>query len=150
MGKSKKIKKWGGANDPNDPNASDVPPGTYDAANIGVNPNAPGSTSTTTTVNKDADANAKRGFFSDAVDSLSDKINSLNPFASTSVDDLKKKREDKSTECDAALKAIDAEIAAATGLPVTKQQGGRRRKRSHKKRSHKKRSRRSKRSRRHR
>ena len=132
MGKSKRtMKKWGGD------------PGAYGAAPIGVDPNDPGSTSTTRTTTVNPGANAEKGFFSDAVDTVSNTINSLNPFASTTVDDLKKKKADKSAECDGALKAIDAEIAAAAP-----QQGGRRRKRSHKKRS--RRSRRSKRSRRHR
>ena len=127
MGKSKRMKKWGGTVD-----ANAVPPGTYDAATIGVVPNAPDpNTSTSTTVNPPS-----KGIW--------DTFTSYIPgVGSSSIDDLKQKRKEKSEECDAALKAIDTEIAALP--PAAPQGGGRRRKRSHKKRS-----RRSKRSRRHR
>ena len=144
MGKSKRMKKWGGTVD-----ANAVPPGTYDAATIGVVPNAPDpNTSTSTTVNPPS-----KGIW--------DTFTSYIPgVGSSSIDDKlkaneaerirleqekaaeKQKRKEKSEECDAALKAIDTEIAALP--PAAPQGGGRRRKRSHKKRS-----RRSKRSRRH-
>ena len=119
MGKSKRMKKWGGTVD-----ANAVPPGTYDAATIGVVPNAPDpNTSTSTTVNPPS-----KGIW--------DTFTSYIPgVGSSSIDDKLKANE-------AERIRLEQEKAAES---QTSQGGGRRRKRSHKKRS-----RRSKRSRRHR
>ena len=127
MGKSKRMKKWGGAVPPGnygDPNA--VPPGTYGAATIGVVPNAP-DPNTSNVLNNTVDPPSK---------GIWDTFTSYIPgVGSSSIDDKLKANE-------AERIRLEQEKAAES---QTSQGGGRRRKRSHKKRS-----RRSKRSRRHR
>ena len=77
MGKSKRMKKWGGTVD-----ANAVPPGTYGAATIGVVPNAP-NTSTSTTVDPPS-----KGIW--------DTFTSYIPgVSSSSIVDLKQKRKEK-------------------------------------------------------
>lgn len=132
MGKSKRMKKWGGAYDPN---AVPSDPNSYGVAQNAYGPNSSTSTTTTTTV---APAPAQEK-------GLVDSALSFIGFGSST-------KEEKLAEIDNKLKTnevehtkLEQERAAAAA-----QQGGRRHKRSHKKRSHKKRSRRSKRSRRHR
>lgn len=149
MGKSKRMKKWGGAYDQNA-----VTQGNYDANTQPMQPGQgqmqgqmqpqplmqPGQGQMQPQMQPQIQPPQDKGIVDTATNSVKNVSNSVTGFLSNWF----------GSETPAPVTGQPGTGQPGTGQSETKQDGGRRRKRSHKKRSHKKRSRRSKRSRRHR